>query len=247
MGAKRRQSKAGSTAPLRKAYLYWLVIGVVVLVAMRGKDLWRSLGGAVPHAKSGKAVAARQVADVTPESRNAQQAVSRAVACLSQVSLSASNQLTVVRYLITSTQSSEISADQQLAWLPQVVAIYRDGLQNWRARTTSGRNCREGDVIPDTKVGGLRVEYVDDRLVLLCSATDAGNPHPLFALPVTKIDGNARARYLQVEGQRAFAGDHIYFSGWDFKIELIARDRFEMTVKPLNTSEGQVRMYQFVF
>ena len=242
MSIKRKQLKTGRVAPLRKSYLYWLAVGLVILIGTRGRDIGHLIGKIPARSKQPFLEAPAQT-----RAAEARLALFQAVACLSQVSLNATNQLTVVRYLVASTQNSKISADQALAWLPRLVAIYRDGLQVWRARTALGEDCREQDVIKTTDKGEFQVEYLDDHTVLLCPVKErAGRISPV-ALPVSRIETVNGVRCLLVEKQRVYTGDHIYFAGLDFEIRIIASDRFEMAANLLKSSEERILMYQFVF
>ena len=244
MSSKRKYSKTGTVAPLRKSYLYWLAVGLMILGGTRGKDLWLLIGKLPAHSKQAPLAAGAQTAGA--DDRSSTRALLRAVDCLSQVSLNATNQLTVVRYLIASTQNSKINAEQQLAWLPRVVAIYRDGLQDWRARTDQGKDYREQAVVA-TGQGDFGVEYLDDHTVLLCPIKKPGQRITPVALPVSRIETFNGARCLLVEKQRVYTGDHIYFAGLDFEIRMIASDRFEMAANSRGVAEERVLMYQFVF
>jgi len=252
VAGKKKKAKAGSAPPLRKKYIYWLIAGLLILLGMRGQDLWRFV-----QSKTGqRSSSARTVQKESAVAKNGAnggnaRALIQSVELLSRLSLEATNQLTVVRYMITATQDKKINADQELAWIPRVVAIYRDGAQSWRIRTADDteekkQGWREGDVLKTDKYNGLRVVYLDDRSVLLCPETSVNDPHPQFALPVTRIVQEGGERVLIADNKRVCSRDHIYFAGWDFEILLIARDRFEMDVRPLNSSEGNVRLYQFV-
>ena len=242
MSIKRKHLKAGSVPPLRKSYLYWLVVGLVILVGTRGKDVWRIISNMQMRSKQ------TPLEDGVTKTAVAgtRLALFRAVHCLSQVSLNATNQLTVVRYLIASTQNNKISTDQQLAWLPRMVAIYRDGVDGWRARTAQGDDYREQSVFK-TEKGEFRVEYLDGHTVLLCPVKKQGLRFSPIALPVSRIDPVNGVRCLLVEKQRVYTGDHIYFASLDFEIRMIASDRFEMAVTSQGVAEERVVMYQFVF
>jgi hypothetical protein len=247
VAAKQKKAKAGSAPPLQKKYIYWLVAGLLILFVMRGQDLWRFVQSKTQRTSSSASAAQKNSTDAKggAASENGR-ALIQSVELLSRLSLEATNQLTVVRYMITANQNQKINADHELAWIPRVVAIYRDGLQSWKIRTADDQVCREGQVLKTGKFNGLRVVYLDDRSVLFCPETSANNPRPQIALPVTRIVQEEGERVLMVDKKRVCIRDHVYFAGWDFEILLIARDRFEMDVKPLDSSEGSVRLYQFV-
>jgi len=245
MAGKKKKAKAGSAPPVQKKYIYWLIAGLFLLIWMRGQDLWRFIRSKTAQ-KSVPAQAVRTAAEAGALRSDDGRALSETVELLSRLSVQCTNQLTVVRYMITATQKHKIDADQELAWIPRVVAIYRDGVQSWKIRTQNDQVCREGDLLRADKYNGLRVVYLDDRSVLLCPETSLHNPRPQIGLPVTRIVQQGGERFLMVEEKRVFSNDHIYFAGWEFEILLIGRDRFEMDVKPLNSSDGKVRLYQFV-
>jgi hypothetical protein len=247
VAVKKKKAKAGAVAPLRKKYIYWLIAGLVVLGVLRGKDLLRSVQSKAGRSASSSPVVkndsgSRETGGVQDNGR----ALISSVEFLSSLSINASNQLTVVRHIITATQDNKINPDLELAWIPRVVAIYRTGSQSWQIRTADGKSWQENDRMAAAKYGGLRVVYLDDRAVLLCPESDIDRPHPAVALPVGRIVSEDGERMLMVEKQRVCTGDHIYFAGWDFEIRMIARDRFEAAVKPLDAAEGQVLIYQFV-
>jgi len=247
VAVKKKNAKAGSVPPLRKKYIYYLLFGVAVLGAMRGKDLLRMVQKQVGRSSASARVMTSDGGSASARVRSAGgQVLARAVKQLSTTSLAASNQLTVVRYIIIVTQDNRLDPDQELAWIPKVVALYRDGAQAWRFRTADDQFCLEDSVVKASRYNGLRVVYLDERSVLLCPETEHEKPYPKFALPVSCIDENNGQRVLKVEGKRVGPGDHILFAGWNFDILMIARDRFAMAVKPMGAEEGRVRLYQFV-
>ena len=246
MAAKKKNAKAGSAPPLQKKYIYWLIIGILVLLIMRGQDLWRFVQSKTGHRPSPVRTEKEAAGAKSSADGGNGRALIQSVELLSRLSLEATNQLTVVRYMITVSQDQKINADQELAWIPRVVAIYRDGAQSWKIRTADEQVCREGQVLVADKYNGLRVVYLDDRSVLLCPETSANKPLPQIAVPIARIVQEEDERVLMVDQKRVCSRDHIYFAGWDFEILLIARDRFEMDVKPLDSSDGSVRLYQFV-
>ncbi len=250
MMTKQKKQKAGATPPLRKSYVYWLVAGLVLFGGMRHRDIARFF-----RVKGGRTSLIRVVSE-KKETLSGQH-LQDAMVSLLDVSENAKNRLMVVRYFITSTQSGEKTPEELLAWIPAVQAIYRDHSGAWRVMTkpigTSSRQGRPvrfrvGSVIETEKDNPLRVVYVDEHSVLLCSVLESRSSFLEASLPITGICGSPCGSVLKVKRSTVMAGDHILFNGWECNIRTVARDRFEMAVKPMNTEEGgAVLMYQFVF
>lgn len=247
MAAKRKSKKAGSAPPLRKKYIYYLVFGLAVLGVVRGKDAWRTLQKKTGAAPSASRAAVSSGGDAaSAENSFDGKALLRAVELLSEVSLDATNQLTVVRYVITPRQNEETDPDGVLAWIPRITAVRRVGPSEYEA-WADGQNFREGGILKCKENRALRVVYLDKNEVLLCADGDFDRPRPGVALPVDEIQVDDAGRLLMVDGSRkVYEGDHILFAGWDFEIQMIATDRFKTAVKPLGADEGLVQMFQFV-
>jgi len=250
MTMKRKNKKMGSAPPLRKIYIYWLIAGLVLLVGMRHQDIRRFV-----QKKRGVTPSVGRLASAEKEAVSGRM-LRDAVDCLSEVTDHAKNQLMVVRYFITQAQSDEKTAEELLAWIPTIQAVYRDYSGGWRIVTQKGVSQKPGTRPVRYRVGGvietekdpLRVVYVDEHSVLLCSVLEKKGSYLAAALPITEIRKSSTETVLKVKKNRVSQGDHLLFNGWDCEVRTVARDRFEMAVKPLKAQDaGVVVMYQFVF
>jgi len=247
VAAKKKNAKAGSVPPLKKKYIYYLIFGLAVLGVMRGKDIVRFLQKKMKLSSSASSVVKTSgTANGTTGGFLDKQVLLRAVTVLSEISLDATNQLTVVSYTIAAGQNQDMNPNQKLARIPRITAVFRNGMDRWRARTIDGQVLIENETLTCQDRRLLRVVYLDEGAVLLCDEADGDRPHPQVALPVGDIQQDDVGRLLLVEGRKVYEGDHILFAGWDFKIDMIASDRVKTAVKPIGEEEGQVVLYQFI-